>query len=222
MSYPYAHLVERLKEEMGRKGYNARKLAIAAKVGPSFVYDVLSGKSSNPTTQKLAAIADVLGINVSYLMEGLLPLEQPVNLLPDDVIHIPSLQPSSPEGLPQVPSCASTTVPLLFQKDWVTQQLHASPSTLRTFTLDSDVMFPTLHKGDVILVDITQNLPHPPGIFAVKETLGIYIRRLEPLYDNKNITYIRVTADNPLYKTYEALPDTLNILGRVLWFSRKI
>ena len=46
-------LIERLRIAMERAQVNARELAETAEVGRSFVYDVLSGKSLNPTTHKL-------------------------------------------------------------------------------------------------------------------------------------------------------------------------
>ena len=63
-------LAKRLKIEMDRKDLNARELAELAGLGSSLAYDILSGKSTNPTTKKLSAVAKVLGVSVLYLMHG--------------------------------------------------------------------------------------------------------------------------------------------------------
>lgn len=60
---------------MWEKGINARNLAMAAKTGRSFVYDILSGKSADPTITRLRRIAVALETTVEELMGGSLNLK---------------------------------------------------------------------------------------------------------------------------------------------------
>lgn len=53
---------------MLERGINARKLAIEANLGASFVYDLLSGKSVNPTFSRIKSIAAVLNVSPSYIL----------------------------------------------------------------------------------------------------------------------------------------------------------
>ena len=60
-------LIIRLKEEMEKSNINALELAEKAGVGATFVYDILKGKSKNPTSKKLLSIAEALNVSLSYI-----------------------------------------------------------------------------------------------------------------------------------------------------------
>ena len=53
-----------LKREMKKQGIKVPELARAAGVKTSFLYDVLSGKSANPSTITLAKVARHLGVDL--------------------------------------------------------------------------------------------------------------------------------------------------------------
>src|SRR5690349_12741265 len=58
---------QRLRLEMKKQGISSAELARRAELKTSFLYDVISGKSANPSTVKLARVADALGISLAYL-----------------------------------------------------------------------------------------------------------------------------------------------------------
>lgn len=53
---------------MKQRGFDAAKLARAAKLGPTGIYDILSGRSQSPRVQTLAKIASALGVPVDALL----------------------------------------------------------------------------------------------------------------------------------------------------------
>src|SRR3954463_9843442 len=59
---------QRLKLEMKRRGITSAELAKRADVKTSFIYDIISGKSANPSTVKLARVAQGLGVSLSSLV----------------------------------------------------------------------------------------------------------------------------------------------------------
>ncbi|MBY0407640.1 MAG: helix-turn-helix domain-containing protein, partial [Rickettsiales bacterium] len=61
---------QRLKSEMKRRGVTSARLAETAGVKTSFIYDIISGKSANPSTLKLARVADSLGISLKSLVDN--------------------------------------------------------------------------------------------------------------------------------------------------------
>src|ERR1700722_8204055 len=63
-------IVHRLKIEMKKRGIASTGLAKLADVKTSFLYDVISGKSANPSTVKLARVAQSLGVSLAYLVGG--------------------------------------------------------------------------------------------------------------------------------------------------------
>src|SRR5690348_4227352 len=59
---------QRLKFEMKKRGVTSADLAKRADVKTSFIYDIISGKSANPSTVKLARVAENLGVSLTYLV----------------------------------------------------------------------------------------------------------------------------------------------------------
>lgn len=61
-------LAQRLKERMDHLQLNPFQLAKLAGYGESFVRDILRGKSKNPSADKLAKLAAVMGTSLEWLM----------------------------------------------------------------------------------------------------------------------------------------------------------
>jgi phage repressor protein C with HTH and peptisase S24 domain len=82
-------------------------------------------------------------------------------------------------------------------------------------------MIPTLQDGDVVLVDMTQRSPSPPGVFVLHDGMGLVAKRLEyiPMSDPPRV---RIISDNHQYHTYEGIADEVNIIGRVRWYGREM
>ena len=59
---------QRLKLEMKKRNISSAQLAKRADVKISFIYDVISGKSANPSTVKLARVAEGLGVSLAELV----------------------------------------------------------------------------------------------------------------------------------------------------------
>jgi phage repressor protein C with HTH and peptisase S24 domain len=81
-------------------------------------------------------------------------------------------------------------------------------------------MIPTLHHGEIVLVDLPggrrrpwhRRAPrwHGPG----REALD-HIPNTDP-------PRVRIISDNPLYSPYEGTAEEVNIIGRIRWFAREI
>ena len=61
-----ARNIEALMEQIGT---DAAKVARAAGLGPTGIYDILKGKSRSPRLETITKIADALGVPVSLLFE---------------------------------------------------------------------------------------------------------------------------------------------------------
>ncbi len=58
-------LFERIKETGKKRGWNVKQVAAKAGIGENAIY---RWKDSQPTADKLKAVADVLGVSVDYLL----------------------------------------------------------------------------------------------------------------------------------------------------------
>jgi phage repressor protein C with HTH and peptisase S24 domain len=108
-----------------------------------------------------------------------------------------------------------------FRQSWIRHKLKASPAQLRIMHVEGDSMAPTLLSGDAVLVDMTRQLPNPPGIFVLDDGMGLVAKRLEHI-PNSDPPAVRVISDNKLYPEYERTAEEIRIIGRIRWFAREI
>ena len=218
-------LVTRLKKEMSKNNINARKLAEKAGLGQSFVYDILNGKSSNPTSKNIEAIAKALGTSVSYLLSGRQvfedifsdsPLASPSNA--GKLIAIPTISLEFTEGGEVFVEERPSGRPHFFHLSWIEKQLKAEVDNLRIVFNSGDSMHPTLGDGDMALIDVSKKSPSSAGIFALFDGIGLVIKRLESTGAQK----IKIISDNPKYSPFEKPKDDISIIGKVIWFSRNL
>lgn len=209
-----ALMVKRIRDQMKKTGIGARELAERAEVGRSFVYDVLSGKSSNPTTKKIAAVAGVLGVSVPYLLDENADPE----LLNPDHVKIPIITNFAEIDRALVEEKKDQF--FYFQKDFIAN-FNAVPADLRIVKVEGDCMAPTLCHNDTLLVDLTRKLPTPPGVFVVFDGIGLTIKRIEFVSGAESPT-LNICSDNSRYSSYIAKVADCRIIGRVIWFGRNL
>lgn len=213
---------QRLKAEMKKRGISSARLATDAGVKTSFIYDVISGKSANPSTVKLARVADSLGVSLKSLVEtSALPPDAPAQALGEssDFILLPHLVVDISHAEPTVTTVQHGDEPGAFRRSWISQHLKLDPDTIQWLQIAGDSMEPTLHHGDYVLVDTKNTNPTPPGVFILYDGYGLSAKRLELLTHTEQ-PRIRVLSDNTQYTIYEKSVDDICIIGRVVWFAR--
>jgi len=216
----------RLKLEMKKQGLSSTELARRAEVKTSFLYDVISGKSANPSTVKLARVADALGVSLTYLAGNSdNPLEEPraplkVEDSPDYAV-IQRLVVDIAGGSGMLVSHYHKEERYYFRRNWIEDHLGVMPDDLRMLYVRGDSMEPTLYHNDIILADTTKKAPSPPGVFVLFDGFGLMAKRLE--YASSDTQQrVRIISDNPQYSTYERSTEETFIIGRVVWFAREI
>jgi transcriptional regulator with XRE-family HTH domain len=214
-------LADRLKEAIRKKGYNASELAKKADLRPSFIYDILNGKSQNPSTSKMAHICQLLGTDLSYLM-GLEQNEMAPMAENSDYLRIHSkLVVQNRDGeKPELQEQQSD--PYYFRRSWVEDKLQSKAEHLRIVKVEGDAMEPSLYHDDIILIDVSKQLPSPPGIFVLFDGMGLIVKRLEVAPSAEGEPHVRILSDNPQYQAYERSLADANMIGRVVWFAREM
>ena len=200
-------LIERLREAMHLRGMTPNELAEKAKVGKSFVYDILSGKSMNPTTTRLSALSNVLRIPITYLIQDNNENEEYKLFDPLRYVAIKHVNPKYSEPF------------LFFHKDSI-ESFISDVNSLVAFSIEGDSMADTLLANDIVLVNTIQRDPYPPGLFLIKDGIGCIVKRVE--YSSSNVNRLLVSSDNEKYNSFEYAKDDISILGRVVWYSRKV
>jgi phage repressor protein C with HTH and peptisase S24 domain len=217
-------MADRLKARSRQLGLNAGQIAELADINRSFVYDIMRGKSENPNLTKLDQVAEVLKVERNWLLHGMGDVEgeSPIIVDPSEAfISIPSVAVSASMGGGTVVDEVEDGKPYHFQREWILHDLKADPSQLRIMHVEGDSMMPTLHSGDVVLVDMQRRSPTPPGIFVLFDGMGLVAKRLENI-PNNDPPKVRVISDNTFYSPYERTADEIHIIGRIRWFAREM
>jgi phage repressor protein C with HTH and peptisase S24 domain len=79
-------------------------------------------------------------------------------------------------------------------------------------------MAPTVVHGDLLLIDGSDTGLRQDGLYALRISGGIMVRRVQRLHDGS----VALIADNPAYVP-DSIPfervQTLGIAGRILWIG---
>ena len=109
----------------------------------------------------------------------------------------------------------------LFPDNVVRHEFRARAKDLHIVTIDGDSMEPLLSSGDRILIDSSQRVPVPPGIFVIWDGMGIVAKRVEHV-PHSEPPKIVIKSVNPEYQTYERDVEEVNIVGRVIWAAKRL
>lgn len=112
-------------------------------------------------------------------------------------------------------------VMLRFSRDLVTRELRADPDKLLAMVAEGNSMEPDFRGGDQILVDTRRVSLAQPGAFCLWDGDGHVIKFLERI-PGSDPAKVRVIAANAIYESHERLLDDLRIIGRVVWFGRRV
>ena len=103
----------------------------------------------------------------------------------------------------------------------IRHEFRARPEDLRMITVDGDSMEPLFSSGDRILIDVSRQLPVPPGIFVIWDGMGLVTKRIEHVPHSEPPRVV-IKSVNPEYDSYERLADEIRIVGRAIWVSRRL
>lgn len=209
----------RLRKTMHEKRINCIQLSQSAKVKPSFLYDILNGKSANPSALQLAKVARALNISLSYLAgTSKLRSEYPSANNHDSVyITLPRITFEKKQG--KIISQIEKAPHIKLQPSWLEETLGISINDAKLYTIDSDEMAPALLQGDTVLIDTKCTHAHDDGMFLIFDGTKLIVRRLVYSGYGKNKS-ISLLCDNPNYSLAECALDDILIIGRISWLSR--
>lgn len=105
--------------------------------------------------------------------------------------------------------------------DYLRHELRVAPSKAYLIEVRGDSMSPTLETGDRVMIDTADTVPAPGGVFALFDGLGVVVKRLEhvPMSDPP---IIKIISDNPHHGVYERTLEEIRIIGRAIWFGRRM
>lgn len=108
---------------------------------------------------------------------------------------------------------------LAFKTEWLSRITNSPREKLAVITAEGDSMTPTLNDGDCMLIDINRTKLSKDGIFVLNNDGELVVKRATYNQATKRVC---ISSDNPTYTAYDAEPDQVVVIGRVIWAGRKV
>ena len=138
-----------------------------------------------------------------------------------ELVHVPVLDVEASAGHGALAEMESKCAQFGFDEKWLRRLTASKATSLSIIAVHGDSMEPTLHDGDEVMVDLND------GQSRLRD--GIYVLRMDDALAVKRVAIepqgrkVSVISDNSAYPTWNGLDRrTVNIVGRVLWFGRKL
>jgi phage repressor protein C with HTH and peptisase S24 domain len=155
---------------------------------------------------------------VSEEMLGGLPADEKVEI---GLTMVPRLDVGASAGPGAFGSSERASSYLGFDPKWLRKLGAGNPQRLSIIRVEGDSMVPTLADGDEILVDRCEASDKiRDGIYVLRLDDALMVKRLAL---NPATRRLSVTSDNEAYPGWpDCDPDSIEIIGRVVWAGRRI
>jgi phage repressor protein C with HTH and peptisase S24 domain len=104
---------------------------------------------------------------------------------------------------------------------WLAKLGRRQTDALRMISISGDSMVPLLEHDDTVMLDCSQTRPSPPGIFILDDGFGLVAKRIE-IIPSTTPQMLRILSENSAYSSYQRRIDEVHIIGRVVWFARRL
>lgn len=202
-----------IRSFMKSRGLQAKPWARSAGIAPATLSNFIHERTNSLTQRSLERLAKAADATVAELIG-----ERPVHPRAGrDVVTIEGLDIQAALGHGSDGfSEEAPGEPFYFRRNFIDRVTRGRPAQLRVIELTGDSMRPTLHDGDVALVDLGSTNPvQAPGIYCVFTGTGLAVKRVTAMPGAR--PKLRVQSDNPIYGIDEVDADEVRIIGRVVW-----
>ena len=211
---------QRIREARKAKGWTQAQLGAAVSLAQPTIAEMEAGKLKN-WPQHAKAIMRALEKPRAFFE----PDEAHIGNTPDLPANDPAQDYLEVEVLPTYAGLggggtgdgdASTA---LLPRSLVTHELRAVPDDLLIINVRGDSMEPMFQHGDQLVIDRRDTNPRQPGPFALWYDDGYVVKNVEIMRRERKL---RIFSSNPAYSPDEAEPDEVKIMGRPVWFARRL
>ena len=101
------------------------------------------------------------------------------------------------------------------------RHVRLDTAALISIAVEGDSMAPTLIPGDQVMINRKDKNPARGGMFAIHDSDTLVVKRIEKI-PNSNPVMLRLISDNQNHSVYDVIAEDTNIIGRVVWYARRI
>lgn len=171
----------------------------------------------------LSALADIRDIDMieAAALEPDLPSVVDKSDLPS-VIEVPEYEVRLSAGAGFIVHDEEPVGAWPFARRYLLEELGLRAHDLAVVRVQGDSMTPTLQSGDRVLIDRGDIYAGAEGVFAVWNGAATVVKRVEleqPMRDPPRAVLI---SDNKAHNQYAVPLDELKVIGRVVWYARRL
>lgn len=185
--------------------FGVNELAEAIGISVSQIYRISGGAKT--TLENAIKIAQVTGFNLQWLAFGEGPQQTIESAGLDESIYA------------MIPDIKDTNIVTPFNKAYLSNELNSDPANCLTWKVVGNHLNNKYINGDILLIDTNQKAGN--GNFLIKVANSEVIVSIQNML-NGTVKTVRTVSGK---ETEEELApnyfDNLNIIGRVIWSSRK-
>ena len=108
---------------------------------------------------------------------------------------------------------------LAFSQDYLREMTSAKGRDLAVIRVKGDSMEPTLLDDDLVMIDRTKRNLDYDGLFVLRVGEALHVKRIGRGATRANITVI---SDNRIYPPIQTAREEIEVIGKVLWYGRKV
>ena len=213
-------LLQRIEDRLRATGLSERKACLKAGLKVDAIRTIRRG--NHPRASTLRALAAVLGVTAAYLLDASEDSPAPTQAgtraaaaADGPMVPIVELDVRAGAGGGALNGEELEMGSWQLPGDLVRSVTSASTQALRILTVYGDSMEPEFRPGQRVMVDTSDQMPSPPGVFVAWDGLATVIKRVE-FVPHSDPPRVRFTSDNPRYHAYERTLDEAHIRGRVI------
>ena len=228
---PYmSTLAQRIKEALEDAGKIPADLARACQITPTSVSNWMTGETKSLKSGTAMRAAEFLGVSQMWLAEGRGP-KRPQDAkvsapgadrgeaLPipsdDDYALIPQYSARAACGPAYHNGHVEVRGGLAFKRDWLAR-MGLRPENLSVIAANGESMAPTIHDGEVLLIDHSDTEPQDGKVFALARGDEMVVKRL--VRDFMGGWVVRSdNSDKARFGDFHVSDSAIRIVGRVVW-----
>lgn len=220
---------DRIEKIMKANGITQEMLAEKIGVTQTTISRICRGEAKR--SKYLPDVAAALGVTEQWLLFGeagesnaeILPIEVSAwdsnTSLPDDQVAVPYFADMS---LSAGYGAMNDSLPYIGQKLWFSKSFLKRRSACfdKVFCIkvNGDSMSPVFEDGGVVMIDMMSKDIIDGKAYAINYQDADYLKYLRRLPDNK----VRVISANPEYEPFDAPIEELQIIGRIIQYSKEL
>lgn len=211
------HWSQRFRDKAESQRLSFAEIARRSGVSKDSIDKYAQGGVDNPRGATLDKIAGVLGVTKEWLLFGS-GNDSPQESNGLSMIPLYEFKPGMGGGGIILDENPTGYMPI--SREYL-KSMRLDTAALMALECEGDSMSPTLHSGDQVLVNKADRNPARGGIFAIFDSNTLVVKRIEKIPASDPVM-LRLISDNQHHSTYDVIADDTNIIGRVVWYARRI